>query len=210
MYMYAGLTKTTKLIALYYFRQGKKGCGILLATPCGLWKYNAWHCVGWCWIFETDTILVNFQTTILISISTWQSLVLSWSECVWDKFVCYLLALCAMRYVLCAMCYVLRATYYVLRNTYYVLCTTYYILRTMYHIPSTTYMYHTLCTTHYVLRTTYYVLRTTHYILLTTYQVLRTMYWRWKNDNTIKLPLRILVHIVVDVKKSLIQYSYLG
>ena len=34
--MYAGLTETTKLNALYYFRRGKKGCGISLATPCGL------------------------------------------------------------------------------------------------------------------------------------------------------------------------------
>ena len=36
MYMYAGLTETTKLNALYYFRRGKKGWGISLATPCGL------------------------------------------------------------------------------------------------------------------------------------------------------------------------------
>ena len=210
MYMYAGLTITTKLIALYYFRQGKKGCGILLATPCGLWKYNAWHCVGWCWIFETDTILVNFQTTILISISTWQSLVLSWSECVWDKLVCYLLALCAMRYVLCATCYVLHTTCYVIRTTYYVLLTTYYVLCTTYQVPRTCTTHYVLRTMYYVPRTTYYVPRTTYYLLRTRYYVLRTMYWRWKYNNTIKLPLRILVHIVVDVKKLLIQYSYLG
>mgnify|MGYP001800329197 CR=1 FL=1 len=167
-------------------------------------RVNAWHCVGWCWIFETDTILVNFQTTILGSISY----MLSWSECVWDKFVCYLLVLCTMCYVLCAMCYVLRATcfvlraaYCVLRNTYYVRCTTYYVLCTTYHV---------LRTTHYALRTTYHVLRTTYHVLRTRYYVLCTMYWRWKNDKTIKLPLWIVVHIVVDVKKSLSQYSYLG
>ena len=183
MYMYAGLTITTKLIALYYFRRGKKGCGILLATPCGLGEYNAWHCVGWCWSFETDTMLVNFQTTILISISTWQSLVLSWSECVWDKFVCYLLALCAMCYVLCTnelplhcMYYVLCATCYVLHTTCYVICTiyvwctTYYVLRTMYHVPRT-------CTTHHVLRTTYYVPRTKYHALRITYYVPGTTYY---------------------------------
>ena len=105
-------------------RNNKTECALLLQErQKRLWYFigntmwtrrvNAWHCVGWCWIFETDTILVNFQTTILGSISY----MLSWSECVWDKFVCYLLVLCTMCYVLCAMCYVLHASCYVLCAT---------------------------------------------------------------------------------------------